>query len=87
LPEINAYVVARQVRRRVQLRRAAKGDGDLFPVAYADEWRFQVDVSGLRQAGPDAFMRARVKCSGALANDRASDDPLGIEIAPRALTR
>jgi hypothetical protein len=48
-------------------------------VFYRDEWRFEVEVSGLREAG--RRRRARVKCSGALSNDRASDDHLGIKIA------
>jgi len=51
----------------------------LFPVFYRDEWRFEVEVTGLREAG--RRRRARVKCSGALSNDRASDDHLGIKIA------
>ena len=51
----------------------------LFPVFYRDEWRFEVEVTGLREAGRRRL--ARVKCSGALSNDRASDDHLGIKIA------
>ena len=46
---------------------------------YRDEWRFEVEVTGHREAG--RRRRARVKCSSALSNDRASDDHLGIKIA------
>jgi hypothetical protein len=48
-------------------------------VFYRDEWRFEVEVTGLREAG--RRRRARVKCPSALSNDRASDDHLGIKIA------